>query len=68
MKVPGCRRKVCGLKLFLDIPKQIIWLTSSRLEERRKIEGAAFGRKKAAKRQLAEGKNNANVGCKPRLG
>jgi hypothetical protein len=60
MKVPGRRRKFCGLN-FSGYPKQIIWLTSSRLEEGRKIEGAAFGREKAPRRQLADGKNNANV-------
>jgi large subunit ribosomal protein L13Ae len=50
---------------FLDISRHDIWLTSSRLEERRKVKGAAYyERKKAARRQLAQAKNDANVDSK----
>ena len=49
-----------------EVPRT--WLTDShRLEERRKVKGAAYyERKKAARRQLSEAQKNAKVDKKTR--
>jgi len=63
VEVPGCGCEVGGLLAALDVTHLVnpTYLLH-RLEERRKVKGAAYyERKKAARRQLTEAKKNAKV-------
>jgi hypothetical protein len=67
MEVPGRCGKVSGHKFPFRIHARISGLMSSRLEERRKVKGAAYyERKKAARRQLSEAQTDAKVDEKTR--
>ena len=66
MEVQGCCGKVSAhhfpLRGLFFEQLRTSWLTSFRLEERRKVKGAAFyERKKAARRQLAVAQKDAKV-------